>query len=182
MGEPTKVWLYKARDVAASGEPRPDADRTRAFAFEDGILCRSAYTRAGDRSAWIPNVQNVDAGDILLLFFRQIAAQPSILFLGSFRVREPGDTRLNEDCDLAVVKDPGVEERLRAAYGIPLDEPVTGWLLSISGRTRSSKRSPPTTTTNRACSRVRRDDDPRAAPPVTQRWTSATPSGRASGG
>jgi len=130
MRETTKVWLYKARDVAASGEPRPGADKTRAFAVDDGILCRSAYTRAGERPAWIPNVQNVEAGDILLLFFRQLSAQPAILFLGSFRVLDPGSLRLNESCDLAVVKDPGLMERLRAEYGIPRDEPVTGWLLT----------------------------------------------------
>lgn len=124
-----KAWLYKARDVAANGDPRPDAETTRAFAINDGILCRSAYTRSDDRSAWIPNVQYVEAGDILLFFFRQVTSQPAILFLGSFRVRDPGATRLNEECDLAVVQEADLAARLRGAYGIPPGEPVTGWLL-----------------------------------------------------
>jgi len=124
-----KVWLYKARDVATAGEPRPDAEMTRAFAINDGVLCRSAYTRGDEHSAWIANVQYVEAGDILLLFFRQVTSQPAILFLGSFRVRDPGDARLNEECDLAIVKDEDLRARLQKAYGIPEGERVTGWLL-----------------------------------------------------
>lgn len=125
-----KVWLYKATDSAASGEPRPDGDKTLAFAIEGGILCRSAFTRRGRSAAWIPNVQHVEAGDVIHLFFRQYATRPPIRFLGSFRVRDPGAARLNEECDLAIVDDKALEERLRAEYGTPSEEPITGWLLS----------------------------------------------------
>ncbi len=124
-----KVWLYKARDAAPGGERRPDSDATRAFATEDGILCRSAYTRGGERAAWISNVQYVEAGDIILLFFRQLARDPQVLFLGAFRVRDPGEARLNEECDLAVVSAEDLRARLVDAYAIPAGEPVTGWLL-----------------------------------------------------
>jgi hypothetical protein len=121
-----KEWLYRAKDVAASGEPRPDYEGTRAFAVADGILCRSEYDKSGHRAA---NVQYVETGDVIHLFFRQTKAEPQVHCIGSFRVRDPGDARLNEECDLAVVRDDALERRLRSAYGIGPDELVTGWLL-----------------------------------------------------
>lgn len=131
-----KVWLYKATDVAASGEPRPDAEATQAFAVDDGILCRSAFTRGGRSAAWIPNVQHVEAGDIVHLFFRQKRdGGAAVRLLGSFRVLDPGAARLNEDSDLAIVQDKALDDkaleaRLRKEYGVPEGEPVTGWLLA----------------------------------------------------
>jgi hypothetical protein len=115
-------WLYKATD----GEPRPDYESTRAFAVEDGILCRSAK-KVND--TWIGNVQHVKAGHILHLFFKQRSGEPAVHLIGSFRVRDPGATRLNDECDLALVQDAGLEQRLRAAYEIAPEEQVTGWLL-----------------------------------------------------
>lgn len=127
-----KEWLYKARDVASSGEPRPDYEKTRSFAVEDGILCRSAYAKSGDRLVMIPNVQYVETGDIIHVFFRQHTPQRAILFIGSFRVRDPGAARLNEDCDLAIVQDADLAHRLREAYGTGSEEFVTGWLLEAA--------------------------------------------------
>lgn len=118
-------WLYKAREVQSGDAPRPDFDTTRAFAVKDGILCRSAFDRNGH---WIPNVQAVKAGHVIHLFFKPHAPQAHQL-IGSFRVRDPGDTRLNDGCDLALVKDADLERRLRDAYGIATEERVTGWLL-----------------------------------------------------
>lgn len=121
-----KEWLYKARDVASSGDPRPDYERTRAFAVDDGLLCRSAYAKNGDL---IANVQHVKTGDIIHVFFRQHSPQRAVLFIGSFRVRDPGAARLNDDCDLAIVDENDLARRLRAAYGTGSEELVTGWLL-----------------------------------------------------
>jgi energy-coupling factor transporter ATP-binding protein EcfA2 len=122
-----KVWLYKARDIAASGEPRADYEATRAFAVEDGVLARSAYERGG-RGAFIANVQYVEAGDILLIYFRKTTPPAGVRFIGSFRVLDPGAARFSDDCDLAILAD-DIAQRVRAAYGTPAGEPITAWLL-----------------------------------------------------
>ncbi|XXT25165.1 hypothetical protein WME94_26890 [Sorangium sp. So ce429] len=119
-------WLYKARDRAASGKPRPDYEATRAFAVSDGILCRSARTEEG---AWIANVRAVDAGDVIHIYYRQHAPERRVRVVGSFRVRDPGDARFHWECDLAEVKDAELASRLRIAYGAADDAPITGWLL-----------------------------------------------------
>lgn len=115
-------WLYKATD----GDPNPDYESTRAFVVEDGILCRSAKKVT---DAWISNVQYVKAGHIVHMFFRQRSGKPAVHLVGSFRVRDPGAARLNDECDLALVQDADLEQRLRAAYAMDPGEQVTGWLL-----------------------------------------------------
>lgn len=119
-------WLYKARDRASNGDPRPSYEATRSFAIDDKILARSA--RTSDNSAWIANVRAVHEGDVLHIFYKQ-QARPRVRFLGSFRVQGPGAARFNAECDLASVEDPVLVDRLRAAYATPADVPMTGWLI-----------------------------------------------------
>jgi hypothetical protein len=72
-------WLYKARDVAASGERRPGFEETRSFAADDRILCRSARTKDGH---WIKHVREVELDDVVHMFFRQTASS-RILAIGA---------------------------------------------------------------------------------------------------
>jgi len=119
-----KEWLYKATEVRGDDAPRPDYETTRALAEKDGIICRSAYSA---NRAWIPNVQYVKAGHVIHFFYRRPGARHE--FVGSFSVLDPGVARLNDDCDLALVQDPDLEQRLRDAYGAKVGERITGWLL-----------------------------------------------------
>lgn len=123
-------WLYRATD----GDARPDHETTRALAVEEGILCRSAKATNG---AWIQNVQHVKAGHVLHLFFRQRGREPAIHLIGSFRVRDPASARWSPDCDLALVQDARLEQRLRAAYKMAPEEHVMGWLLEPAPGVRS---------------------------------------------
>lgn len=132
-------WLYKATEVRRRDAPRPDYETTRAFAVDDGLLCRSIHKKNGD---WIPNVQAVKAEDLIHLFFKQPAKRTHQL-IGSFRVRDPGDLRLSEDCDLAFVRDASLERRLRAAYGIASKERVTGWLVELARDVRAPSPNEP---------------------------------------
>ncbi|HSO00844.1 MAG TPA: ATP-binding protein [Candidatus Nanopelagicales bacterium] len=121
-------WLYKATDTEnESGHRRPDFDATSGFALRDGILCRSAFSRRTHRRVNL--VWSVAVGDVIHFYHRQYAPPQKPRLVGSFRVKDPGDARFDPDCALAVVTDRSLSERLRAAYDIPSDEPVTGWSL-----------------------------------------------------
>jgi hypothetical protein len=128
-------WLYKARDRARSGDLRPSYEATRSFIVDDGLLARSARTRS-DKQAWISNVRNVLEGDVIHVFYKQ-HVRPRVRFIGSFRVRDPGDARFDPSCALAVVKDPLLEERLREAYATPRSVPMTGWLVEPTSDVRT---------------------------------------------
>jgi hypothetical protein len=115
-------WLYKATDARRNGRSRPSFEETKALAEKEGVLCRSERTATGGRVA---NVSSVKAGDILHIFFRR-RGEPAPLFIGSFRVLDPGLSRV-EKTALASITEPPLVARLRRAYEIPEGEPVTGW-------------------------------------------------------
>jgi hypothetical protein len=119
-------WLYKAKEVPSGDAPRPDYETTRAFAVNDGILCRSARNKKG---YWIDNVQWVKAGHVIHLYFKQ-HSKAAYDLIGSFHVSDPGAARVEEGCDLAFVSDAELEQRLRAAYRMKPEERVMGWLLT----------------------------------------------------
>jgi hypothetical protein len=134
-----KEWLYKAREIRSGDAPKPDYEKTRAFAVEDGILCRSARNVKDD---WIPNVQDVKAGDIIHLYFKRSSGTPHDL-IGTFRVRTPAiAARLNDECDLALVNNE-LAQRLRDAYGMKPAELVTGWLIEPVSSVREPSRYDP---------------------------------------
>ncbi|MFS8068300.1 MAG: AAA family ATPase [Byssovorax sp.] len=121
-------WLYKATDTEnEAGHRRPDFEATSGFALRDGILCRNAFSRRTHRRVNL--VWSVAAGDVIHCYHRQWDPPQKPRLVGSFRVKDPGDARFDPDCALAVVTDRSLSERLRAAYDVPLDEPVTGWSL-----------------------------------------------------
>lgn len=120
-----REWLYKAREIPGGDRRRPDFDKTRAFAVEDGILCRSARNVNGD---WIPHVQSVHAGDVIHFFFRPQSA--SVRFIGSFRVEDPGAGQV-EGSHLARVESVELAQRLRDAYDMQSGAEVTGWLIKL---------------------------------------------------
>jgi len=121
-------WLYKATDTEnEAGHRRPDFEATSGFALRDGILCRSAFSRRTHRRVNL--VWSVAAGDVIHVYHRQWAPPQKPRLVGSFRIKDPGDARFDPDCALAVVTDRSLSERLRAAYDVPPDEPVTGWSL-----------------------------------------------------
>ena len=121
-------WLYKATDTEyEAGHRRPDFEATSGLALRDGILCRSAFTRRTRRRVNL--VWSVAVGDVIHFYHRQWDPPQKPRLVGSFRVKDPGDARFDPDCALAVVTDRSLSERLRAAYGVPPDEPVTGWSL-----------------------------------------------------
>jgi hypothetical protein len=121
-------WLYKSTDTEnEAGHRRPNFEVTSGFALRDGILCRSAFSR---RKRWRINlVWSVAVGDVIHIYHRQWDPPQEPRLVGSFRVKDPGDARFDPDCALAVVADRSLSERLRAAYDIPPEEPVTGWSL-----------------------------------------------------
>jgi hypothetical protein len=124
----TMQWLYKANDSENEvGRRRPDFEATRGFALRDGILCRSAFSRRTHRRVNL--VWNVAVGDVLHFYHRQWDPPQKPRLIGTFRIKDPGEARFDPECALIVVADQGLSVRLRAAYDVPPDEPVTGWSL-----------------------------------------------------
>ncbi|EYF07762.1 AAA family ATPase [Chondromyces apiculatus] len=121
-------WLYKATDTENdAGHRRPGFEATSSFAVRDGILCRSAFSRRTHRKVNL--VWSVAVGDVIHVYHRQREPVRKPRLVGSFRVKDPGDARFDPSCALAVVTDRNLSERLRAAYDVPAEEPVTGWSL-----------------------------------------------------
>lgn len=124
-------WLYKANDTeTAAGHRRPDFEATSEFALRDGILCRSAFSRRTHKRVNL--VWSVAVGDVIHCYHRQWVPAQKPRLVGSFRVKDPGDARFDPECALAVVTDRSLSERLRAAYDVPANEPVTGWSLELA--------------------------------------------------
>lgn len=121
-------WLYKANDAELStGRRRPDFQTTSDFALRDGILCRSGISRR--TGARIPLVGRVAIGDAIHIYHRQWDPPQSPKRIGTFRVANPGEARLDSESALMVVSDADLRRRLREAYEVPEEERVTGWKL-----------------------------------------------------
>jgi hypothetical protein len=119
-------WVYKATSA------KVDYVSTLILADRRGFLCRSAHS---DNGAWVSNVRDVSAGDLIHFYYVRPGKKPGEL--GSFEVLAAGDHQNPDffgDCvdgtAICRVKDPALIKHLVGLGGYqpdPILHSFTGW-------------------------------------------------------